>query len=373
LFHKILVLSHEFPPLGGGGGRILASLCEELLSRGIECTVLTAAPPGGQRQAFSFPVVYFPTFRKARFKTSVPAMLVYLFQALWYCVSGKARGFDLLFSNMAIPAGIDGIIIRKLLKIPHVIWYHNTEVTQNRAHGAGFLFRTSCLFIGKRADANLFVSHGLMKQALAYGSFPAPAVLPNATIVTKTSVTPYHDGIRTFFFAARMEAVKNPLLVLDAVKILCDQNKLAGISFLLVGGGGLYKRVSSQIKSLHLEQFVTLKPSLPFEQMAAQFAASYALVLPSVVEGYPTTVLEAGAHGVPTIATDTIGNRDSIINDETGLLFPLNDASALAAAISRLAADPALRNRLGKGAFDRSRHYTIQKTADAFVNAVKNL
>jgi glycosyltransferase involved in cell wall biosynthesis len=375
---KILMLSHEYPPFGGGGGRVLSRLCEELASRGFEITVLTAAPPVEIRQQFPFRVVYFPTFRKARFKTSVPAMLLYLAQVLQYCMRGKAGGHDFLFSNMSIPAGIAGIIVRKLLRLPHGIWYHNTEVTQNRPDGAGFLFRTAHRFIGKRASVNLFVSKGLMDLARRYGEIPGMGVLPNAVGPFSDSgrqdVSMRHTGTeKVFLFAARMEAVKDPLLLLKAAIMMKSRGQTGDMRFRLVGSGALYGKIAAAISANDLGSIVSLEHAAPFERMADLYRSTYALVLPSVVEGYPTTVLEAATFGVPAIATETIGNSDAISHQETGLLFPPGDAEGLAVAMLLLARDSDLRDRLGGNARERSKKFTIKNTADVFVKAIEDL
>jgi glycosyltransferase involved in cell wall biosynthesis len=364
---KILVLSHEFPPFGGGGGRILSMLCEELYSRGIACTVVTAAPPRSIRNNFSFPVVYFPTFRRARFKTSVPAMVLFIVQAILFGLCGKAKGHDLLFSNMSIPAGIAGIVLRRVLGLPHMIWYHNTEVTQNRAQGAGFLFREACLFVARRASVNLFISRGLLDLALRYGTIPGPGILPNAVSPVVEDPRPFAEGNKMFLFAARMERVKNPLVLVESVRLLAQKGRLEELSFKLVGSGRQSCQVRKAICRSGLGQQVTLEPTVPHGRMANLYRSAYALVIPSVVEGYPTTVLEAGAFGVPAIGSDTIGNRDAIVHGETGLLCKLDDPGDLASAIVRLCADVALRNRLGQGARARSAAATIEKTAAAFL------
>jgi glycosyltransferase involved in cell wall biosynthesis len=368
---NILVLSHEFPPLGGGGGRILAMLCEELYKRGITPTVLTAAPPRAIRTEFPFPVRYFSTIRRARFKTSVPAMLLFIVQTALYGLCGRLRGFDLLFSNMSIPAGIAGIMIRPILHLPHIVWYHNTEVTQNRMNGAGLFFRWALLFIARRASVNFFISPGLRDLALSYGRFPRPAVLPNAVRMTEGEPCLFKGGRRIFLFTGRMERVKNPLVLLDSVRLLAGNNRLDDLHFRLVGSGRQCGKLRTFIRRFGLEAHVSLDPVVPHERMADLYRSSYALVIPSVVEGYPTTILEAGSFAVPAIGSDTIGNNDAIVPEETGILCRLNDAEDLAAAIIRLAEAPALRDRLGLNARERSRAYTIEKTADAFLLGIR--
>ena len=74
-------------------------------------------------------------------------------------------------------------------------------------------------------------------------------------------------------------------------------------------------------------------------------------VLPSQGgEGVPKSLLEAAAAGRPLVATDVPGCREIVRPDETGLLVPRRDPAALADALARLAADAALRSRLGASA-----------------------
>lgn len=70
-------------------------------------------------------------------------------------------------------------------------------------------------------------------------------------------------------------------------------------------------------------------------------------VLPSYREGLPKFLLEAGATGLPVVATEVGGCRRIIQNEVNGLLVPPKDAPALAEALRRLLEDPALRQRLG--------------------------
>jgi glycosyltransferase involved in cell wall biosynthesis len=209
-----------------------------------------------------------------------------------------------------------------------------------------------------------------MDLAQTYGPVPRMGVLPNAVEQRRGALEPYSGGEKIILFAARMEAVKGPLLLLKAVAILKKRNHLNGMRFLMVGGGSLHKKVKMAIDRNGLGSIVTLENAAPFERMADLYKSSYALVLPSVVEGYPTTILEAGTYGIPAIATRTIGNSDAIEDGETGLLFPLHDAEGLAETMLRLAGDAAWRNRLGENAFERSKKFTIKNTANAFVEAI---
>jgi glycosyltransferase involved in cell wall biosynthesis len=73
-------------------------------------------------------------------------------------------------------------------------------------------------------------------------------------------------------------------------------------------------------------------------------------VLPSHREGFPRAAMEAAASAVPVIATDGRGGRQVVDHGVSGLLVPLRDAGALAAAVEELAADPARRRAMGEAA-----------------------
>jgi glycosyltransferase involved in cell wall biosynthesis/FMN phosphatase YigB (HAD superfamily) len=78
-------------------------------------------------------------------------------------------------------------------------------------------------------------------------------------------------------------------------------------------------------------------------------------VLPSWREGFPRAAMEAAASGLPVIASDVRGCRQVVDHDVTGLLVPVRDATALAAAITALGDDPERRRRMGAAAVERAR------------------
>ena len=77
--------------------------------------------------------------------------------------------------------------------------------------------------------------------------------------------------------------------------------------------------------------------------------------LPSHREGMPRSIVEAMLTGLPVVATDIRGSREEVVDGQTGLLVPVCDPKTLAAALSRLAGDAALRAKLGAAGLARAR------------------
>jgi glycosyltransferase involved in cell wall biosynthesis len=92
---------------------------------------------------------------------------------------------------------------------------------------------------------------------------------------------------------------------------------------------------------------------------------AWANILPSPKEGWGITVLEAGACGTPSLASDSPGLRDAVRHDETGYLVPHADADALAERMLELAAEPGLVERLGGAARAYAEAHTWERAASA--------
>ena len=93
------------------------------------------------------------------------------------------------------------------------------------------------------------------------------------------------------------------------------------------------------------------------EDIVSLWKICHFAVLPSHPEGLPVSLLEAAACGRPMIATNVPGCREIVIDDQTGLLVPIENPAELAKAILRLASSPQLRARYG----DAARQLVVDK------------
>jgi glycosyltransferase involved in cell wall biosynthesis len=92
------------------------------------------------------------------------------------------------------------------------------------------------------------------------------------------------------------------------------------------------------------------------------------LVLPSKYEGFPNTVLEAMACGVPVIVSQAANAAGVVVEGETGWIFPTGDALALSRRLeSALTIATDVRQRLGNFARARvEQHYSLQVMVDRY-------
>lgn len=377
----VLVLTHELPPLGGGAGRAMAGLCAALAARGLDIEVWTQSPGAGVRPDFPFRVRYFATGRKGQFQTHVPSILLFAARILLAGLAGRFRRAgrpdrprpDLIFSNTALPTGCVGAFLAFVLRVPHAIWYHGADVHQNRREGAGPLYRAALRLAWLRTHLHCFVSRGLLALAEGYGGLRAPPrVLPLFADHLAAPPGAGPSSGRMFLFTGRLEAVKRPFLFLDAVESLLAGGALpADVAFRMVGGGELFEPLRRRIEGGPLAARVTLEPPLPGASMGVLYGAAHALVLTSVVEGYPLTILEAALCGVPSLGADTLGIHEEIEDGRTGLLFPPGDAAACAAAILRILCEPGLRDRLGANARAAASAMTSERSAGLFLEMLE--
>jgi glycosyltransferase involved in cell wall biosynthesis len=89
--------------------------------------------------------------------------------------------------------------------------------------------------------------------------------------------------------------------------------------------------------------------------MPQVYAAADLVVLPTYREGFPRSLVEASAMGIPVVSTQIRGCREAIVHEETGLLVPPGNVDALYEAVTALCTDPDRRAYMGETASRRAR------------------
>jgi glycosyltransferase involved in cell wall biosynthesis len=157
----------------------------------------------------------------------------------------------------------------------------------------------------------------------------------------------------------RLETVKDYPCLLRAMTRLPERARL-----LVLGAGPQEGRLAELAEWLGLKQrvhFAGFEPNVKLWMRAAD-----GFVLSSRYEGLPMVLLEAGACGVPVVATDVPGTREVVVHGETGWLAPAGDAEELAKAMMKLMRmPPDARLAMGERARRHvAEHFSLEAALD---------
>lgn len=136
-----------------------------------------------------------------------------------------------------------------------------------------------------------------------------------------------------------------------AVEVLAEVRETHPMATLTMAGQekGLHATVQELVRRSGLDDAVRFPGFLGAEEKAREFADHDIYLNTNRVDNMPVSVLEAGAFGLPVVATAVGGIPDLLTDGETGLLVPDGDVPAMADAVRRLLDDPAPAARLSAG------------------------
>jgi L-malate glycosyltransferase len=196
------------------------------------------------------------------------------------------------------------------------------------------------------ADKSGAVGHARRISVIHNGVELAPARKTRAEVRAALDLGEGFVGV----MVAGFDKVKGHDVLLRALGAL--KRRGTAVTLLVVGDGGQRPAIEALARDLELGKnelrLLGFRSDVPDLLVASDF-----FVLPSRDEGLPLAVLEAMARSVPVIATPVGGVPELVTDGEHGLLVPVDDSEALAAAIGRLASDRALGARLGEAAHRR--------------------
>jgi glycosyltransferase involved in cell wall biosynthesis len=132
------------------------------------------------------------------------------------------------------------------------------------------------------------------------------------------------------------------------LKAVAMAKSRSSIRLNLIGEGDRESAYRQIISEAGLEKSVKFWGKVDNSRIAEFYDFVDVLILPSIwPENQPVSITEAMASGIPVIATDVGGMPELVVNEETGLTFPLGDVNALARCLDRLVGDAAMRARFG--------------------------
>jgi glycosyltransferase involved in cell wall biosynthesis len=137
----------------------------------------------------------------------------------------------------------------------------------------------------------------------------------------------------------------------------------------MVGDGPLWGACRDLAKALEIDEAVTFCGPQPHPIVQEEMRRARCFVQHSVEaangdsEGTPGAILEAGASGLPVVATRHAGIPDVVIEGETGFLVDERDVKGMAAHMLRLSQEPALAGQLGRAARERvCQEFSVEKS-----------
>jgi glycosyltransferase involved in cell wall biosynthesis len=304
----------------------------------------------------------------------------------------RSRRPDLLYQRYSA-FDLSGPLLARRLELPYVLEFNSSEVWKGRYWGGirllglARLTERICL---RQADVIVVVSKPLRRDLVAVG-VPAARILVSPNGVEPERFCPDLDGtpVRTRYGVAPDEIVVGftgtfgkwhgiPALAACLAPTLDGDPR---VRFLLVGDGELRPLIEEAVAQGDLGARVIRTGLLPHGQVPEHLAACDILISPHTPQadgreffGSPTKLYEYMAMGKAIVASDLGQIGDVLEHEVSALLVPPGDVEALVAAILRLVAEPALRERLGRAARQAVlASYTWKANARRFLMAVQNV
>jgi len=161
-------------------------------------------------------------------------------------------------------------------------------------------------------------------------------------------------------FVGVLEPKKNLDVLLDAVALLRRARAWGETELVVVGAPGWGPDPARRVPALGLDGAVRFVGAAPDADLPALYGGALAFAFPSLWEGFGLPALEAMAAGVPVVAS----NRGALPEVTAGAALLVDPAPApLAAALARLLAEPALRERLRAAGLARAAEFSWERTA----------
>lgn len=368
---KILKLSYEFPPVGGGGSKVAYGLASSLVDMGHTVDIVTMAYKGlpKQESVNGVQVYRIPCFRKAIDRCHPHEMAIYLARAIpelkRLCAS---RSYDLVHCHFILPDGLLGLWLRKKLKLPLVVTAHGSDVPGYNPDRFE-LWHAIIAPIWKRSartiDTIVCPSQFLEGLILAGEPQATTVTIPNGYDVDKFD--PGRTRKNSILILTRMlerKGVQDVLRALQAPGIDYEIN---------IVGTGAYL---DQLKKLDAE----LGTGARFhgwldndsDELRELIETSSIFVFPSHAENFPLVLLEAMAAGAAIITTNQTGCREVV--GEAAIKVPPGRPAAIREALEKLVDDSELRERLGREARSRlERNFSWQSVANSYLDTFKEL
>jgi len=364
---SVLIVSYEYPPLGGGGGVIIEALAEQL-ARQIDVTVLTSGRAGlaETEKRERLEIVRVPVWmRNSEATASLPSMLSFFPLSLRRgSALLRSRPFDLVHSSFAVPSGPSGLWLARRARVPHVLTVHGGDIydpskrlSPHRTPGlretVRWVVRGSDRVVAQSADTarrtrEIYVDREIDRIPLAFRPMEcAPASLAALGLGASD---------RVLVTVGRLVARKGLGQLLRVFASIEDP----ALRLIVIGEGPERLALEQACAALGIAARVRFTGFVSEEQKYGFLSAADLYVSTTLHEGFGIVFLEALSRGLPVICYDEGGQID-FLDDAVGALVPVHDEAAFGEAVRRHLADPELLRRKGLAARDRAAEFSIER------------
>ena len=372
---RILFLNYEYPPLGGGGGVVMAALAREL-ARSHAVTVLTSGGLGlpAEAQEGGVRVLRVPVFfRRELAVANLPSMLAYLPMAGLRAARARLKGqFDVINTHFVVPTGPIGQWLAYRYGVPNVLSLHGGDLydpSKASSPHRHALLRALVRRLLHQADALVGQSRDTLKRvAEIYGETRHAELIPLG-IERPPRIEPAPReafGLTADSFVmvtvGRLVARKAASQLVDALRA-ADRPRA---HLLVIGDGPDAAAIQRRAAELGVGERVHLLGQVSEERKFQALHLADAFVSTSQHEGFGLVFLEAMACGLPVVCYDRGGQTDFLASGRTGSVVALNDLAAFTRAIVALHDDPAARARIAAGNLRLVEEYFIDRCAQRY-------
>ena len=362
---KILLLCYEYPPVGGGGGRVAAQIAAKLALRGHQIRVVTAGMDHLPRREVRDRVeILRPrSFRRREDTCTVPEMGLYVATNL-LPVLREARRWrpDVIHAHFAVPTGPVALATGLLTGVPYVLTAHLGDVPGGVPEQTDHLFRRLGPFIGpiwRKAQAVTAVSRFVADLAAkAYGVHPM--VIHNGVQPVAFVGLEIHSPCR-IVMAGRLSIQKNPLLAIAALALI----KETDWSLDVIGDGPLRIEMEAAAQRLGVAGRVLLHGWLSESDVARVMARSDILLMTSLHEGLPMVAIEALQWGLAIVGSQIGGLRDVVDEGRNGFLCE-QTATGFADKLKTLVTTPTLLEQMRRASREKAAEFDLEKIVSAY-------
>jgi glycosyltransferase involved in cell wall biosynthesis len=357
---RILVINWQdrLNPLAGGAETHLHEVFGRLVARGHQVTLLVSGWADGPRRAEVDGLDVHRTGGRYTFSMAAP---------LYYRRRLAGREFDVMIEDLnKVPLFTPSWAKHPLALLVHHLFGATAFQEAALPVAAATWLLEQPLGRFYRRVPTMAVSRS---TALDLGRRGLPvediAVIPNGVDLERYAPAAGVERCQapTVLYLGRLKRYKRVDLPIRAVAALREQGVAAR---LIVAGTGDQAGALRRLRDeLGLGDVVEFRGFVTEEEKLTLFRRAWVHVLTSPKEGWGITNVEAAACGTPTVASDSPGLRDSVLDGETGFLVPHGDVDALAARLRILIEDSALREDLGRKARRFAERFSWERAATA--------